>query len=632
MNSFKLNHSGSQPVHHQINLPNTTQGKLIVTPYNQHDAFEGYRNDIVTPWQSWIDVLMNFLRGIIGVKVHVLLEETIPGYYRIQIYDINNTGTTPEVLVNQVLYVVNSKNRVDNEGGVLSVHGQGWDRFFGKMIGPKAYSNGQGITAITQREGSNNNQIFAVNGFNPYDYGTDNAIKKHFQENYNHMDEIGLDFEDGYKPYKNFLYLNIPNVVEKDILGIERKRPMVEILADLISTYFFKALDDKNISFHLRQHDLGTEPISIDVTEGAKFFDEYGNILSYHQLEQEKISLCEEHEYEGRFLQSCKLTSKIEKRFKDKEYRLFGHIPDVGLDLHDGWLAWVLDGRPKAGVVLASYGTGDASGAAFCRVFIETEIKDVITSTEKGKVLLPSSDKMSKAEAASLPDDRKILGKDGNHYHPRQKQPTKKIIAYCKEMNPKLTINEITRRNTVWAMLQRFFPYKENGKETAINRLVISQILKLYKMDNMDDIKEFILEREWKVYDGLAALDLGLIIKYKEDGKEDLHIANEWKQKESQIKVSQLITEITGWLKREGKLPDIFIISADAEGKEDSMTIDGGFLPISKKKNVVTLRERVAKLKSQFPTIEFVLMDTNFLGLNKNYSNFSNNKKESLDF
>ena len=151
-------------------------------------------------------------------------------------------------------------------------------------------------------------------------------------------------------------------------------------------------------------------------------------------------------------------------------------------------------------------------------------------------------------------------------------------------------------------------------------------------MDNMDDIKEFILEREWKVYDGLAALDLGLIIKYKEDGKEDLHIANEWKQKESQIKVSQLITEITGWLKREGKLPDIFIISADAEGKEDSMTIDGGFLPISKKKNVVTLRERVAKLKSQFPTIEFVLMDTNFLGLNKNYSNFSNNKKESLDF
>ena len=67
MNSFKLNHSGSQPVHHQINLPNTTQGKLIVTPYNQHDAFEGYRNDIVTPWQSWIDVLMNFLRGIIGV-------------------------------------------------------------------------------------------------------------------------------------------------------------------------------------------------------------------------------------------------------------------------------------------------------------------------------------------------------------------------------------------------------------------------------------------------------------------------------------------------------------------------------------------------------------------------------------
>ena len=39
------------------------------------------------------------------------------------------------------------------------------------------------------------------------------------------------------------------------------------------------------------------------------------------------------------------------------------------------------------------------------------------------------------------------------------------------------------------------------------------------------------------------------------------------------------------------KTTNIFIISGEIEGKEDSMTIDGGFLPISKK--VVTLRERV---------------------------------------
>ena len=42
---------------------------LIVKPYNQHDAFEKYRENKVKSWESWRDILMNYLRGVFGAKV-----------------------------------------------------------------------------------------------------------------------------------------------------------------------------------------------------------------------------------------------------------------------------------------------------------------------------------------------------------------------------------------------------------------------------------------------------------------------------------------------------------------------------------------------------------------------------------
>ena len=598
---------------------------LIVKPYNQHDAFEKYRENKVKSWESWRDILMNYLRGVFGAKVIIHIMQVSQDSCRVIIYDINNTGTTKEVLTHQVLYIQSDDLRVLEEGGELSVHGVGFDQYFANLLEKDAYSDGKvGITAATQRVGVDGDKVFVQENFDPYDYGTDDGENRLHQYQVDSVDDTDLKFVDGYKPENNFLYLDIPNVKDCDLLGVEHERPVIDILADLTATTFIKALDEKQIEFHFFYTDLNGNITQQSVTEGARLFDEYGNIVKYSSIPVSTFHLAVEHQLTGRYLKSSELTEDVKQNFEREGHRIFGHVPELlkgkGYALEDGWMAWVIDKRSEAGCILGQYGTGNADGFGFSRVFIETSVHNVKTTTEKGNVMLPSSQIIWSTEMDEA-GNNKILCPDGKYYRPSQSPPYSQIKEFCKKHDVSSSIKETTRRDVVFEILNGKEPHTDNTfKIKSIHPMVLYKILDVYSLD-INTLDNANVVKETSFVDGLVNLDLSVIIR-DENGMVIKRIANEWKQNEHQVNHHQIISEIASFHRKHGVYPDEFIISCNSMAEADPRDVDGNFGQTKKSKIV----DHVTKLSAEYPEIEFKLMDTRYLELDKPYGNYNNIK------
>ena len=99
-------------------------------------------------------------------------------------------------------------------------------------------------------------------------------------------------------------------------------------------------------------------------------------------------------------------------------------------------------------------------------------------------------------------------------------------------------------------------------------------------------------------------------------------IANEWKQNEHQVNHHQIISEIGCFYRKHGVYPDEFIISCNSMAEADPRDVNGNFGQTKKSKIV----DHVTKLSAEYPEIEFKLMDTRYLELDKPYGNYNNIK------
>ena len=129
-----------------INLPNT---KSQDTLYNKHDLFEKLAYSPVSIISSIVDVMMNYLRGKNHAKVVWHFYELSNGYWRLLAHDIDNEGTTPEIVCGQLLYVVKDENRNHEEGGKTGIFGVGWKQLITKITDEQVVVDNGGIRIMS---------------------------------------------------------------------------------------------------------------------------------------------------------------------------------------------------------------------------------------------------------------------------------------------------------------------------------------------------------------------------------------------------------------------------------------------------------------------------------------------------
>lgn len=564
--------------------------------YGRDHYFPSLRDNKVLSWESIIDVLMNYLRGKKNIKVAIRFTLLPTNNYYIEFWDVSNTGTTREILGSQIMYKVHKRDRIQEEAGKLGIHNMGIRQLLSNHLVEDNFDV-DGVTFITQQNGEEDDKIFISKKFNPYNNQPD-LIRKHGKY-VNDFSELGIDFPKDIHPTQNFLYFGYGEVMPEDIIGVDSDRDFLEPIADMVSTFFMSAIDEKNISFHLiEQNDRGEVFNRIDITEGACLYDEYGNIKKYSELKIKPFVLSEPHQYISRYLQSCKLTDDIKKTFKLNKKRIFGYIPELGLKLDDGWKLITVDNSPTVGVVIGRHYNQAADGIPYTWTFIETSVKHVNTTTEKGKVKFPSTEKGNDIECAN-----------GKHW----KQLKQKVspVNHIKAIFPNLNVKETKRRDIAWNLIQGKIPHDDNNQKQIIIP-VIKEILEVYGLDiqNLSAVKWF--DREIEFYGGKVILDLGLIIIDK-DGNE-YHIANEWKTHEDKINFHQCISEIHGWELEFGKLPNEFIVSCHSKDEKEPTDSENNFKS--------TTIDILNKLKNAYPTIKFKLMDTRYFDLAKEYNTY----------
>ena len=187
MNSSKLNYSGSQ----------SATGNHKPPLYNKHDLYKKLVNSNVSIIASFRDVLMNFLRGKKQVKVVIDFREITTSVWELLLYDIDNTGTTKEIVHNQLLYAVDDDKRNKAEGGKVGVFGLGYKQFFTKVVPViEEIDNNGGISVLTHRVGENNDKCYYLEGVNPGNQDISNVKCADL----NSVCEYNLEFEDDLVP------------------------------------------------------------------------------------------------------------------------------------------------------------------------------------------------------------------------------------------------------------------------------------------------------------------------------------------------------------------------------------------------------------------------------------------------
>lgn len=584
----------------------SAEGRL----YNKMVLFPKLRQNKILSWESLRDILMNYLRGKKGVRVGLRLTHKGNGYYDIEIWDVGNDGTYDDNLNSQVIYVVDDEDRNTDESGMVGIHGMGLDQFFANLSTKLGLEQSGGIFFMCHRTGTMNDKVYFVDGFNPYTTGTTEAIDNTTLGYLDSVSDTDIQFPSDITPSENFFYLKIPNVNGIDLLGVESARPQREVIADLIATTFVKALDTKTISFHVIENDSdGNEVKRIDIEKGARFIDEYGNPISYKELKTGTFDLSIEHSYTAKFLQSTKLTEEIKQNFKRKELRIFGHIPELGMKHEDGWRAFVIDYRDEAGCILGEFGNRHSNGVPYTYTIIETTVNNVSTTTEKGTICFPGSRVIRGDALITTPKEDRVLGHDGKWYYKRDKSISGEVVNFAKMMNPSTQVQETTRRDTVWNILQNKIPHTDDSfKIPSIHSLILNEIYKVYGV-NSNELENYTILKEVEFFNGRVKLDLAGLIS-----DDNVHIANEWKQKESQVKFNQIVAEISGWERKYNKFPDLFIVSCNSEAETNPTDVESNFSD--------NLTGMMNDLRDSYPTIEFKLMDTRFLELDRTYQNF----------
>jgi len=578
--------------------------KENVELYNQHDLFEKLQVTPVTIESSIKDVFMNYLRGKKYVKVVVDFREITPNNYSLRLYDINNTGTTPYIVNNQLLYVVGSVKRILHEVGKLGVHGVGLKQLIAKITTQDSIEKNGGITVLTHRVDEIDNKHYELSGVNIWDTNT----KPNKSERYlDSVEDSKFPFVSGLEPTENYLAIDIPGINIGIFEELEDKNStFLEVFADMVATYFVKALDEKIVSFHFRKHDLDGNVEEIDVTEGAKFIDQYGNFIPYSQIPKVEFPTSKDHKYTGRYLQSTKLTPDLKNEAKRKEIRIFGDIPQLGLNHADDWRGYVIDTTETAGVVLGEFGEGRAAGHPFVVMFLETSVENVGTDSNKNSVTLPGTRRWRLSEG----DGVKIKGQDGKYYRPvtRRGDINNYFKLFAKQCNPNQQFKETSRRDLGRRLLMGDIPYIDDRFITpAISIATIKEFLSLYNISMVESIEEFQFPKEVKLIQGRKALDLAVI-------KEDWKIANEWKKLEKDIDLDQILAELLGWFVLNGEYPDEFMITCDSQAESIPLDSHSNFSQDTK--------DLVEDLKTTFPQIKWTLVDTRYFELNKKYSYF----------
>tara|TARA_B100000902_G_scaffold238965_1_gene226308 strand:- start:429 stop:2189 length:1761 start_codon:yes stop_codon:yes gene_type:complete len=581
--------------------------------YNKHDLFEKLKNTPVPIESSLRDVLMNYLRGVNFVKVVINFEEVSQGVWNLTLYDINNTGSTPDIVTGQLLYVVGEENRNADEAGKLGVHGVGLDQFIAKITTQQSIDNGGGIKVLTHRHNTNGNGHFQLTGANPWRYGSDDSTVDVDMRTLDLVGESEIDFVDGLEPTENYLAIEIPGVNFDTFDFSSKENTTLEVMANMVATDFVKALDDKVISFHFRKTDILGNTESIDVTEGAKFVDEYGNFKSYGELPVQEFVTSKEHKYVGRFIQSRELNDTIKQEAKRKGYRIFGVIPELNRKHADDWRGYVIDTEAHSGVILGEFGEGRNAGIPYSIMFCECPVANVITDTNKNSVKLASSRKYRVSEGVTTP----VVGLDGKKYRPvnRIGDINKFFKAFGKQCNPTQQFKETSRRDLGRRLLMGELPYSDDKFTVpAISPALLKEYLSVYKMDLDSDLDKISFPKEVNFFNGRTILD-----QVVNNGV--TKIANEWKKKESDVKWHQIISEIHGFKKEYGSFPTHFIISADSEAESIPMDYSSNFGE--------DIKSIVEDLKDSYPDITFQLVDTRYFTLNKKYNYFKTYKQEN---
>ena len=128
------------------------------------------------------------------------------------LYDIDNTGSTPHIVENQLLYVVSDKNKIKEEAGKVGVHGMGLKQLLVKITSAESVEVGGGISALTQRNGENGDKHFEITGVNPYNTGNSDSIKNVQTRNLDSISDSSFTFPSDLMPTTNYLAINIPGV------------------------------------------------------------------------------------------------------------------------------------------------------------------------------------------------------------------------------------------------------------------------------------------------------------------------------------------------------------------------------------------------------------------------------------
>ncbi len=607
MNSSKLNYPGSQ----------SATGNHKPPLYNKHDLYKKLVNSNVSIIASFRDVLMNFLRGKKGVKVVIDFREITTSVWELLLYDIDNTGTTKEIVHNQLLYAVDDDKRNKAEGGKVGVFGLGYKQFFTKVVPViEEIDNNGGISVLTHRVGENNDKCYSLEGVNPGNEDISNVKCADL----NSVGESNLEFEDDLVPTENFLAIKIPGINYDGVFDFSSKQnTALEVMANMVATYFVKALDDKVLSFYFRKTPLKGDKEKIDVTEGAKLIDKYGNFKSYCELPKEEFVLSKEHKYVGRYLESTSLTPTIKDDARNNNYRIFGHIPEIGLQHNDEWEGFVMDATDGVGVILGSFNRERADGIPYSIMFLESPIANLGADTSKSTVILPSTrvynTKRAKTEGVCEP----ITGLDGKQYRPNTK-PSVVCSAFKKfaqECNPKLKVKETNRRDVGRRILMGDIPcHDEQLKTPALSGGMIREYLEIHGMDKDSDLSKIAFPKELELLNGRVKLDLGI-----QNGV--LQVAVEWKIQEKDVDFQQCYTEIEGWKHKYGTYPTRFVIACDSIAEDFPMEPDDNF-----GEHIKSVVEDLKSIYSK-ENIEFRLCDTRYFTLNKPYKYFKSRKKTS---
>jgi len=583
--------------------------------YNQHDLFEKLKNTPVSIESSLKDVLMNYLRGRNFVKVVVEFKEITQGVWNLLLYDIDNTGSTPHIVENQLLYVVSDKNKIKEEAGKLGVHGMGLKQLLVKITSAESVEVGGGISALTQRNGENGDKHFEITGVNPYNTGNSDSIKNVQTRNLDSISDSSFTFPSDLMPTTNYLAINIPGVNFDAFDFASNDKTSLQIMADMVATYFVLALDNKVISFHFRKTDLQGNNESIDVETGAKFVDEYGNFISYYQIPKTKqFETGQAHKYPAKFLQSTKLTPELREEAKQKNIRIFGDIPELNKKHEDNWRGYVIDASEGVGVILGEYEEGRAAGHSFSIMFAEIPVENTITDTNKNSVKIAGTRIYRQSEGVG----ESVLGMDGIRYRPITRTGIVNSLfkEYAKMCNPNQQFKETSRRDLGLKLLKGFLPYiDETYKQSSISVATLKEYLSIYHISMESDLSKIAFPKEISFFNNRVILDQGVI-------SETYCIANEWKKKETDIEAKQIISEITGWFLTYGSYPNEFIISCDSVAESIPMDYFSNFSD--------TTTDLIEDLKNQFTGIKFTLVDTRYFELNRKHGNFKSYRKDSL--